>query len=80
MGIITVLTDIQATLSSMGPIISTILIMTGGLAYGLAQTQPSDQRGKYINMAYALVAGGIVVAAVTAAAGLITQTSQTLLT
>lgn len=80
MGIVNVLTDMQMTLSSIGPIVASILIMLGGLAYGLAQAQPSEQRGKYVTTAYALIAGGVVVAAITGAAGLIAQNSQTLLT
>jgi len=56
-----------------------ILIVLGGIAYGFAQLQPSDQRGKYITTAYALIIGGVVVAAITGAATLIAGTSQNLL-
>jgi len=80
MGIVDTLTGIQGLLLQLGPIVSVILIVLGGLAYGLAQTQPSDQRGKYITTAYALIAGGIVVAAITGAASLIASNSANLLT
>ncbi len=80
MGIVDTLTGIQGVLLQLGPIVSVILIVLGGLAYGLAQTQPSDQRGKYITTAYALIAGGIVVAAITGAASLIATNSANLLT
>ena len=73
------MTGIEGVLLQLGPIISVILIVLGGLAYGIAQTQPSDQRGKYITTAYALIAGGVVVAAITGAATLIAGSSATLL-
>ncbi len=79
MGIVDTLTSVQDTLLQVGPIVSVILIVLGGLSYGIAQTQPSDQRGKYITTAYALIAGGIVVAAITGAATLIAQNSANLL-
>ncbi len=79
MAVVDTLTGIQNTLLQIGPIVSVILIVLGGLAYGLAQTQPSDQRGKYITTAYALLAGGIVVAAITGAATLIAGSSANLL-
>ena len=79
MGIVDSLTGVEGTLLQLGPIISVILIVIGGLAYGLAQAQPSDQRGKYITTAYALIAGGVVVAAITGAATLIASNSANLL-
>lgn len=79
MGVVDTLTGIENLLLQAGPIISVILIVLGGLAYGMAQTQPSDQRGKYVTTAYALIAGGIVVAAITGAATLIAQNSANLL-
>ena len=79
MALVDSLTGIENTLLQIGPIVSVILIVLGGLAYGLAQTQPSDQRGKYITTAYALLAGGIVDAAITGAATLIAGNSANLL-
>jgi len=79
MGLVDSLTGVEGTLLQLGPIISVILIVLGGLSYGLAQTQPSDQRGKYISTAYALLVGGIVVAAITGAATLIASNSANLL-
>ncbi len=79
MAVVDTLTGIENALLQIGPIISVILIVLGGLAYGLAQTQPADQRGKYITTAYALIAGGIVVAAITGAATLIAGNSANLL-
>jgi len=80
MGLVETLSGIEQTLLQVGPMVSVILIVLGGLAYGLAQTQPSDQRGKYITSAYALIIGGIVVAAITGAATLIASNSANLLT
>ncbi len=79
MGVVDTLTGIQNVLLQVGPIVSVILIVMGGLSYGVAQTQPSDQRGKYITTAYALIAGGVVVAAITGAAALIAGQSANLL-
>jgi len=79
MAVVDTLTGIQNVLLQIGPLVSVILIVLGGLSYGLAQTQPSDQRGKYISTAYALIAGGIVVAAITGAATLIAGQSANLL-
>ncbi|MCX6772284.1 MAG: hypothetical protein NTV88_00755 [Candidatus Micrarchaeota archaeon] len=80
MPVVETLTSIENILLQIGPIVSVILIVLGGLAYGMAQTQPSDQRGKYITTAYALIAGGIVVAAITGAATFIASQSTTLIT
>ncbi|MFA4982882.1 MAG: hypothetical protein WC588_01570 [Candidatus Micrarchaeia archaeon] len=79
MGVLDTLTGIESLLLQLGPVVSVILIVLGGLAYGLAQTQPSDQRGKYITTSYALIVGGVVVAAVTGAATMIASSSATLL-
>ncbi|MCX8197971.1 MAG: hypothetical protein N3F07_02125 [Candidatus Micrarchaeota archaeon] len=79
MGLVETLSGIESLLLQLGPIISVILIVLGGIVYGLAQTQPSDQRGKYITTAYAMIAGGIVVAAISGAATLIAQNSANLL-
>jgi hypothetical protein len=79
MGLVDSLSGIEGVLLQLGPIVSVILIVLGGLAFGLAQTQPADQRGKYVTTAYALIAGGIVVAAITGAATLIASSSETLL-
>jgi len=79
MGVVDTLSGIESLLLQLGPIISVILIVLGGIVYGLSQTQPSDQRGKYITSAYAMIAGGIVVAAITGAATLIAQNSANLL-
>ncbi|MCX6769424.1 MAG: hypothetical protein NT051_01960 [Candidatus Micrarchaeota archaeon] len=79
MGVVDTLTGVENSLLQVGPIVSVILIVLGGLAYGFAMTQPSDQRGKYVTAAYALIAGGIVVAAITGAATLIAGSSASLL-
>jgi hypothetical protein len=79
MGIVDTLSGIESLLLQLGPIISVILIVLGGIVYGLSQAQPSDQRGKYITTAYAMIAGGIAVAAITGAATLIAQNSANLL-
>ncbi|MEM4348343.1 MAG: hypothetical protein QXN37_02125 [Candidatus Anstonellaceae archaeon] len=79
MSLVETLAGIEGALLDIGPIISVILIVLGGLSYGFAQIQPADQRGKFITTAYALITGGIVVAAITGAANLIAEQSSTLL-
>ncbi len=79
-GVKDTLTGVQTDLTAVGFAFSIILIVLGGLVYGFAQMQPSDQRGKYITAAYGMIIGGIVVAAITGGADAISKTSQTLLT
>jgi len=79
-GVVDTLTGVQTDLTSVGYAFSIILIVLGGLVYGYAQMQPSDQRGKYITAAYGMIIGGIVVAAITGGAEAISTTSKTLLT
>ena len=79
-GVVDTLTGVQTDLTSVGYAFSIILIVLGGLVYGFAQMQPSDQRGKYVTAAYGMIIGGIVVAAITGAATGISNSSKTLLT
>lgn len=60
--------------------ISLILIMLGGIVYGLAQTQPPDTRGKWQTTAISMVVGGAIVAAIVTAAGIIQTAASTALT
>jgi hypothetical protein len=76
----TLLLDIQAALYTIGPILSVILIILGGIVYGLAQTQPAENRGKWQNAAVGMVIGGVVIAAIIGGATLIRETSSKLLT
>lgn len=76
----TLLLDIQAALYTIGPILSVILIILGGIAYGLAQTQPAESRGKWQSVAIGMIIGGIVMAAIIGAATIIRETSSKLLT
>ena len=77
--ILTIVEGWKATLLALGPSVSVILIVLGGLLYGLSQTQPSQMRGKWQSTAASLIIGGIVVAAITAAAQVIAQTASTVL-
>ena len=79
-GVKDTLIGVQTDLTAVGYAFSIILIVLGGLVYGFAQMQPSDQRGKYITMAYGMIIGGVVVAAITGAASGISESSKTLLT
>lgn len=71
--------NIASFLSSIAPVISLILIVLGGIMYGLAQTQPPDARGKWQNTAISMMIGGIIVGAIAGAASIIQETSSGLL-
>jgi hypothetical protein len=66
---------IEQFLLTIGPVISIILIVLGGIVYGLAQTQPADMRGKWQTAAISMFMGGVIIAVVTGAADLIQSTS-----
>ena len=67
--------SIEQFLLTIGPVISIILIVLGGIVYGLAQTQPADMRGKWQTAAISMFIGGVIIAVVTGAADLIQSTS-----
>ncbi len=71
--------NVAAFLSGIAPIISVILIILGGIVYGLAQTQPPDARGKWQTAAIGMVVGGVIIAAIAGAATLIQEQSSNLL-
>jgi len=71
--------NIASLLSALAPTIAIILIMAGGITYGLAQTQPGETRGKWQTVAIGMVVGGIIVMAITGAASFITEQSANLL-
>ena len=79
-GLETTASNIATFLTNIAPVISIILIVLGGIVYGLAQTQPPEARGKWQTTAMGMVIGGVIVAAIAGAAMLIQQTSSTLLT
>ncbi len=69
----------KTVLLALGPSVSVILIVLGGLLYGLSQTQPSQMRGKWQSTAAGLIVGGVIVAVITAGAQAIAQTASTVL-
>ena len=71
--------NIASFLSSIAPVISLILIILGGIIYGVAQTQPPDARGKWQTAAISMVVGGIIVGAIAGAAVFIQEQSSGLL-
>ncbi len=71
--------NIANFLSTIAPIIALILIILGGIIYGLAQTQPPDVRGKWQTAAISMIVGGIIVGAISGAATIIESTSSNLL-
>lgn len=72
--------NIATFLTNIAPVISIILIILGGITYGLAQTQPPEVRGKWQTAAISMFVGGVIVGAVAAAASMIQETSAGLLT
>jgi hypothetical protein len=71
---------VAATLTNIAPIISLILIILGGIIYGLAQAQPAEVRGKWQNVAISMFIGGLVIAIIAGAAELIQSTASQALT
>jgi hypothetical protein len=58
----------KRTLLALGPAVAVVLIVLGAIVYGLAQLQPAEKRGKWQSLAVSMAIGGVIVAAVTAAA------------
>lgn len=77
-GIELLLTNIRDTLITIYPILSVILIIGSGIVYGLAQTQPAEQRGKWQTTALSILIGGIIIAAIGFSADKIFQIGRTL--
>ena len=75
-GIETTLTNIATFLETVAPTLSLILIVLGGLAYGLSYTQPPEARGKWQNTAMGLFIGGIIVGVIVGAATIIRDMSM----
>lgn len=71
--------NIAGFLTNIAPIISLILIILGGIVYGLSQTQPPEIRGKWQTAAMGILIGGIIIAAITGAATIIQSQSSNLL-
>jgi hypothetical protein len=78
-GLEVVASNIAAFLTSIAPVISLILIILGGITYGLAQTQPPEMRGKWQTAAISMVIGGLIVGAIAGAATFIQEQSSGLL-
>lgn len=79
MALQSILEGIQGTLSSIAPTLSIILIILSGIIYAFAQMQPADARGKYTTAAISIFVGGVIIAAISAAAQGIASTSQGIL-
>ena len=71
--------NIASFLSVIAPIISLILIILGGIVYGVAQTQPGESRGKWQAVGISMVVGGLIVGAIAGAAVFIQEQSSGLL-
>lgn len=78
--IISLVDSIKSTLLELGPNIAIILIVMGGIIYGISYLQPAQARGRWQSLAMGIVIGGIIVAAITGAAELIAKSSATMLT
>lgn len=72
----TLLTSISITLLNIGPILSLILIILGGIVYALAQLQPPEQRGKWVTWAMNLLIGGVILMVVVGGATVIRDVSS----
>ncbi len=77
-GIEVLLSNIRDTLITIYPILSVILIILSGIVYGMAQTQPAEQRGKWQTTAISILIGGIIIAAIGFSADKIFEVGRTL--
>lgn len=78
--LVSVVSSVKDTLAGeLAPAVAVVLIVLGGLAYGLAQTQPAASRGKWQSAAAGLILGGLVVAAIAGAAQMIADQAKTFL-
>ncbi|NYZ76800.1 hypothetical protein H0O02_00615 [Candidatus Micrarchaeota archaeon] len=78
-GLEVTLSNISAFLLGIAPTISIILIVLGGIIYGLSYTQPPDSRGKWQTSGMSMALGGLIVGAIAGAATIIQETSAGLL-
>ena len=79
LGIETTLSNIATFLQTIAPTLSFILVLLGGIVYGLAQTQPAEIRGRWQSTAVGLFIGGLVIVIISGGATLIQETSANLL-
>ncbi|MCX8163007.1 MAG: hypothetical protein N3D10_00430 [Candidatus Micrarchaeota archaeon] len=77
--ILDIVGEIKNTLIQLGPNIAIILIVLSGIVFGLSYIQPASQRGQLQSVAIGLFVGGVIIAALTAAAEAIAGTSAKLL-
>jgi len=75
MSLVDILTGIKMALEEIAPALSIILIVSGGIVYGIAQTQPAELRGKWQSFALGLFVGGIIIGAIAGGAQLIRDKS-----
>ena len=78
-GLEVTLSNISAFLLGVAPTISIILMVLGGIIYGLSYTQPPDSRGKWQTSGVSMIIGGIIAAAIAGAATIIQGTASNLL-
>lgn len=78
-GIVDLLTNWQGTLQTAGPIVSVLLILLGGIMFGLAQVQPAESRGKWNMWALSFLVGGFIVGAIVASAVALEKIAEGLL-
>ncbi|MEM2908903.1 MAG: hypothetical protein QW590_00660 [Candidatus Bilamarchaeaceae archaeon] len=78
-GLEVVASNIAAFLLTIAPVIGLILLVLGGILYGLSFTQPADSRGKWQSIGVSMMVGGVIVAAIAGASSLIMETASGLL-
>ena len=78
-GLEVVASNVAAFMGNIAPIISIILIISGGIVWGLAQMQPAEARGKWQMTGLSMVVGGLIVGAIAGAATFIQEQSAGLL-
>ncbi|MCD6227232.1 hypothetical protein J7J90_01940 [Candidatus Micrarchaeota archaeon] len=74
--IITALEGWKDTLADVGIILAFILIILGAIVYGVSQMQPAEVRGKWESTAIGLVVGGLLIAVIIGASGMLVDFAQ----
>jgi hypothetical protein len=78
--VVALVDGVKETVLKLAPSISIILIVGAAIVYGVAHTQPAENRGKWQTLAMGMFIGGVIVAAIYGAAETIFKASTTILT
>ena len=79
MTLLDILTGVRDALKSIGFVVASILFIAAGLVYAYGQMQPAESRGKYSSVAMGCLAGGFIIAALSAGSEYLLSIGKTIL-